>query len=299
MIHYSFIIPHHNAPDLLERCINSIPARSDIQIIMIDDNSEELLRPKNIRKDVEIVYIDKNNTRGAGHARNEGIKRAVGEWVLFVDCDDFLTDNAISVLDKFKDSLSDIVFFKISAVDSETLKPSNRCLTFNDYINAHQKRCILSEGTLRYIQCVPWGKMIRRTLIVNHNIQFEEIKYGNDVIFSLRCGVHAKKIESTNDILYVVTDREGSLITQVSFESVLCRYKVSMRRSKILVDHKKLLFLGNITPDKKRIEKEFGVEKLGEFYTSAAKCGFNKTSLQVYSAIGMIGSLLRFLSRKL
>lgn len=299
MIQYSFIIPHHNAPNLLERCINSIPVRNDIQIIVIDDNSEESLRPKNIRKDVEIIYIDQHNTRGAGHARNEGIKKAVGKWLLFVDCDDFLTDNAISALDKFRDSPSDIVFFKISAVDSDTLKPSNRCLTFNDYIDAHQKRTPLSEGTLRYIQCVPWGKMIRRNLIIDHDIQFEEIRYGNDVIFSLRCGVYAKKIESTNDVLYVVTDREGSLITQVSFESVLCRYKVSMRRSKILVDHKKLFFLGNIVPDKKIIKQNFGAERLDEFYSYAAKCGFNSVSLLVYSVLGMFGSLLRYLFRKI
>lgn len=297
MINYTFIIPHHNAPQLLNRCLDSIPAREDVQVIVVDDNSEENLRPVVTRKGVEAIYIDQQHTQGAGHARNEGMKRAKGKWLLFVDCDDFLADNALLILDMFKDSQSDIIFFKISAVNSDTLQPSNRCLAFNDYIDAHQSHSLMSEGTLRYIQCVPWGKMIRRSLVVDNHIQFEEIRYGNDVIFSLRCGVMAKSIESTKDILYVVTEREGSLVTQVSYESMLCRYKVGVRRAKILVDNKKYLYLGSLNPNIKAIKRSFGADKVRDFYSCAAEYGLTKTTMLAYSAIGRIGGLLRYLFR--
>ena len=299
MINYTFIIPHHNAPQLLNRCLDSIPAREDVQVIVVDDNSEENLRPVVTRKDVEAIYIDKQHTQGAGHARNEGMKRAKGKWLLFVDCDDFLADNALLILDMFKDSQSDIIFFKISAVNSDTLQPSNRCLAFNDYIDAHQSHSPMSEGTLRYIQCVPWGRMIRRSLVVDNHIQFEGIRYGNDVIFSLRCGVMAKSIDSTKDILYVVTDREGSLVTQVSYDSMLCRYKVGVRRAKILVDNKKYLYLGSLSPNIKAIKRSFGADKVSDFYSCAAEHGFTKTAMLAYSVIGRIGSLLRYLFRKI
>lgn len=299
MISYTFIIPHHNAPQLLSRCLDSIPAREDVQVIVVDDNSEENLRPVVTRKDVEIVYIDKQHTRGAGHARNEGIKRAKGEWLLFVDCDDFLAENILSMLDKYRASQSDIIFFKIAAVNSITLQPSNRCLAFNAYIDAHQRHRPMSEGTLRYIQCVPWGKMIRRSLVADNHIQFEEIRYGNDVIFSLRCGTLAKSIASTDDVLYVVTDREGSLVTQVSYESMLCRYKVSVRRAKILVENRKYLYLGSVKPNTRAIKQSFGVDKISDFYSYAAENGFTKTTMLTYSVIGRIGSLLRYLFRKI
>lgn len=299
MINYTFIIPHHNAPQLLNRCLDSIPAREDVQVIVVDDNSEESLRPVVARTDVEVIYIDKQHTRGAGHARNEGIKRAKGKWLLFVDCDDFLAENVLSVLDKHSASQSDIIFFKIAAVNSDTLQPSDRCLAFNAYIDAHLRHRPMSEGTLRYIQCVPWGKMIRRSLIDDNHIQFEEIMYGNDVIFSLRCGILAKSIASTDDVLYVVTDREGSLVTQVSYESMLCRYKVSVRRAKILVENGKYLYLGSVKPNTRAIKRSFDANKISDFYSYAAGYGFTKTTMLAYSVIGRIGSLLRYLFRKI
>ena len=86
MINYSIIIPHKNIPDLLQRCLNSIPRRTDIQIIVVDDNSD----PKKVdfehfpgvgEKCVE-VYFTKEG-KGAGYARNMGLKYAKGKWLLF------------------------------------------------------------------------------------------------------------------------------------------------------------------------------------------------------------------------
>ena len=57
---------------------------------------------------------------------------------------------------------------------------------------------------------VPWGKMIKKSLIENHRIRFEEIKYSNDILFSVHVGCLAKKIEAIDTVLYVVTSHEGS-----------------------------------------------------------------------------------------
>lgn len=79
---YSFIIPHYNTPLLLLRCINSIPIRKDIQIIIVDDcspNTEELRMV--IKQVKQIPYVEFYNTPqngGAGLARNIGITHAIG-----------------------------------------------------------------------------------------------------------------------------------------------------------------------------------------------------------------------------
>ena len=57
MINYSIIIPHKNSPELLERCLNSIPERKDIEIIVVDDCSNENGRPQIDREGVEIIYV--------------------------------------------------------------------------------------------------------------------------------------------------------------------------------------------------------------------------------------------------
>ena len=56
MIYYSFIIPHHNTPDLLKRLIDSIPQREDIEVIVVDDNSDEDKKANISRPDVKMIF---------------------------------------------------------------------------------------------------------------------------------------------------------------------------------------------------------------------------------------------------
>ena len=85
---YSFIIPHRNSPALLNRLIESIPQRKDIEIIIVDDNSSIDKRPSIIRGDLKIIELEEQDSNGAGHARNIGLDMAQGEWLLFADADD-------------------------------------------------------------------------------------------------------------------------------------------------------------------------------------------------------------------
>ena len=85
-INYSFIIPHKNSVKLLNRCLDSIPQREDIEIIVVDDNSDE--KPI-VKRTVEVVYLTYKESNGAGKARNIGITKAKGRWLLFADCDDY------------------------------------------------------------------------------------------------------------------------------------------------------------------------------------------------------------------
>ena len=81
---YSFIIPHHNTPELLQRLVDSIPQREDIEIIVVDDNSDDDKKANVIRSDVQIIFINKEHTKGAGKARNIGMDVAIGKWLLYV-----------------------------------------------------------------------------------------------------------------------------------------------------------------------------------------------------------------------
>lgn len=94
MVNYSIIIPHKNIPDLLQRCLDSISPREDVQVIVVDDNSDLLIVdfehfPGIDRDDVELIFP--KDGKGAGYTRNVGLDHAVGKWLLFVDADDFYT----------------------------------------------------------------------------------------------------------------------------------------------------------------------------------------------------------------
>lgn len=296
---YSFIIPHHNSPELLDRCLSTIPQRSDIEIIVVDDNSSEDKRPICQRTDTTILYIDKEHTKGAGRARNTGLAKANGKWLLFVDCDDMLAENAILALDKQKDSEHDIIFFCISAVNSDTLEPIERCGVFNDYVHNFRKRKPCSENTLRYNHLVPWGKMIRREMVVANNIAFDEVRYSNDIMFAGKCGLNAKSIGVSEDVLYTVTHREGSLVTQVSKESVYCRHEVLMRRIKLLMQHKKYLYinapLSYITYSKQHYDSEF----VDGLKSCARDNGYTNSKLYLLQLLYLVGCGIRHACAKL
>lgn len=210
-ISYSFIIPHHNSKKLLTRCLASIPHRNDIEIIVIDDNSKDEEKPKKEREDEQIIYIDAVHTKGAGRARNEGIRIARGVWIVFADSDDFFHDGFMNVLDQYKDSEYEVVYYSADYVDSQTLKPVTKhpipALTYFDKYDGSR----YSEDCVKYKVHAPWAKMVKREFIYKYRISFEEIPKGNDVFFTFQIGFYSKNIAIEKKKLYMYTYNSTSL----------------------------------------------------------------------------------------
>ena len=209
---FSIIIPHYDIPDLLMRCLKSIPVSEDIQVIVVDDNSPDadtyLERyPELSRPYLEFIRASKNG--GAGYARNIGLDYAKGKWLLFADADDFFVDDMYDIITTHTESDADVIYFRKRAVYSDDINhKSSRSGYIDEIMDIYLKTGNELPITTRY--GVPWGKMIKKSLVENHHIRFEEIKYSNDILFSVHVGCFAKKIEAIDTVLYVVTSREGS-----------------------------------------------------------------------------------------
>lgn len=204
MINYTFIIPHRNTPDLLYRCLNSIPQRNDIQIIVVDDNSEAEKKPHIFRSDVKIIFLGQSESKGAGHARNVGLREASGRWLLFADADDYYVDGFIEYLDNYINSDIEVLYFGADSVDSNTLKQANRTNNLNEILKRYvDNGCNLDE--VKYKVKAPWFKMVRYEFVKKHDIKFEEIIKGNDILFTYLIGFCSSKFHVTDKILYVCT----------------------------------------------------------------------------------------------
>ena len=210
---YSIIIPHYDIPDLLMRCLKSIPVSEDIQVIVVDDNSPNadtyLERyPELSRPYLEFIRTPKNG--GAGYARNIGLDHAKGKWLLFADADDFFVDNMYDIITTHAESDADVIYFQKRAVYSNDI---NRKSPRSGYLDRIMDIYLKTgdELPVRTRYYVPWGKMIKKSLVERHHIRFEEIRYANDILFSTYVGCFAKKIEAIDSVLYVVTSREGSM----------------------------------------------------------------------------------------
>jgi glycosyltransferase involved in cell wall biosynthesis len=234
---FSIIIPHKNIPDLLQRCLDSIPRREDIQIIVVDDNSDENQVDFNNfpglnDKHVEL-YLTKEG-KGAGYARNVGLIHAKGKWLLFADADDFFTENAFNLFFAYKDSFHDIIYFKVTSCYSDTYEPANRCDRTNQLIESffHQKND--AENKLRCGHRAPWGKMIKTELVNKNEICFDEVLSADDMMFSTVTSITASSVNVVNAPVYCTTVRKGSIEHTSSYEKLLSRYLVFLRVNEFL-----------------------------------------------------------------
>lgn len=221
-ISYSFIIPHKNSVRLLERCLNSIPIRDDIQIIVVDDNSEEneSLQTLITKFPQAELYLTKEN-RGAGYARNVGLKYAKGKWLLFADADDFYhKENLSTVINKYlSDDKTDLIYLNAKKIDDDgNVHP----YVITSYINNYLNKRIYSEKVLRYGIWTPWTRMVRRKLVEDNNLLFEEVSVGNDIMFCLNCSKYAQTIGVETSITYFYyTPTNGSITAKNYILSML------------------------------------------------------------------------------
>lgn len=249
-INYSIIIPHYNIPELLVRCLNSIPIREDIQVIVVDDCSPEgdkYLKtiPELSRPFLEFYSTPKGGS--AGRARNVGIEHAKGKWLTFVDADDFFVEDASRILDKYKDREEDVLYFQsISVMSNDITKSSDRhCFLY--HFDQYMKNG--NELLLRFEFDAPWGKFVKKSLIDEHHIRFDEVRWSNDTFFSAAIGVYAKSIAVPEEVLYVVTEREGSLTSAkiMSEEEWTVRYHSSLHVQELFdknnITHKRYAFV--------------------------------------------------------
>lgn len=236
-INFSIIIPHKNIPLQLQRCLDSIPKREDTEVIIVDDNSSyDLVKfekfPGLNEKNTDVIFS--KESKGAGFARNLALAKAKGRWLIFADADDFFTDCLNTKMDEYKESDADIIFFQSESADSDTLnRIESRGRSYNLWLTESvKKQTILND--VRYNINPPWSKFYSRSFIEENQIRFDEVLTANDVMFSTRCGYHAKKVHIDLDYLYCSTARPGSLDTTYNIEHIKPRFEVALAKYQFL-----------------------------------------------------------------
>lgn len=196
----------------MQYCLDSIPVRDDVQVIVVDDNSDaDKVEHFPQWKGTNYKCCLTKEGKGAGYARNVGLEYAKGRWVLFVDADDFLLPGVGEIFDEEKDTEADIVFFRPKAVLLEDrMTYSKRADFYNAIIDKFCQTGDESELRCRWLS--PCSKLYKLNLIRDNGICFDEIRFSNDNLFSVKSGVCAGKI-SVRDKSYLCITESGSSLT--------------------------------------------------------------------------------------
>jgi glycosyltransferase involved in cell wall biosynthesis len=245
-IRISVIIPVYNSESYLSECMDSILSQSlgEIEIICVDDGSTDasLSMLKNYEKrDARIRIIEQSHKNGAA-ARNRGLEIAKGEYLAFMDADDYYYADALKIAysKAEKDSEIDIVVFGA-----------------NEYNVANKREKFLAESLVRE-NCPdhvpfspdemadklfnsfhnwPWNKIFRRSFIEKNGILFQEVGRSNDVLFVSLALALAKKITLADQALICHRVGHGANMQALTSEDPLAFWTAFLKTYQELERH--------------------------------------------------------------
>ena len=248
MIKISVIVPVYNVENYLIQCLDSIINQTlkDIEIICVDDcspdNSIEILEEyKN--KDNRINIIRHSNNQGLGPARNTGLKYANGEYISFVDSDDYIDKNFLfylySTAKKYDSDVTNTINIK-NDFDGQLRdhwrfnKIKNLPNCFNDSISNISIKDE-KENTIEYPYMTAWNKIYRKSFLLENDLYFMDIISGaEDEDFYRRLLICEPKISYNHNAIYYYRQRHGSImniIQKASYNQSFMRHLVQLLRS--------------------------------------------------------------------
>lgn len=237
----SIIVPHYNTPDSLLTLIRSIPAREDIEVIIADDNSNISLEGlQQELKSFPGVHFFKNDSgkKGAGASRNVALKHAVGTWLLFADADDYFVENFWESVLPYLDTDYDMVYFPPTSVDVVTGELSSRHVMYMELVDNYRKKPTVKNLTeMKYGFCTPWSKLIRRSIVEENHIAFDEIMVSNDIMCMTKCAYYSRKVTASDKTIYCVTRGGKTLTAKKDEQRFDTRIQVLVNRYVFLREH--------------------------------------------------------------
>lgn len=294
----SVIVPVYNVEEYLNECIESIVNQTytELNIILVNDGSEDnslQICRKWEKKDRRIIVIDQKN-QGVSKARNAGLKRAMGNYVIFVDADDFIDLTAIEFLVKNREQhiLPGLAIDRFLEKNEKGSKPQKVTENFRD----------LMDRRSGYF-C--WGILYDIEIIKKYHIVFpERIENLEDVIWNIIYGIHVENTILIEKAQYHYRNREGSITSKckdyewqiecwIKVLNVLDSVEINKEKKKYLKQEKRRcrnnlfaeVYCGNVSwknfahiCEKNQSQQNF---KIVEFYIYKVLFGIKNISFEV------------------
>lgn len=207
----SIIVPIYNVEKYLERCITSIINQTykNIEVLLIDDcatDKSNTIAKEFEQKDSRCKYIKREKNGGLSAARNTGVENATGEYLSFVDSDDWISENFIlNLLSKAKEQDADITVCDYIMIDDNGKKTkANTLENLNDNSSIEDKIAYLRNHVVT--------KLFKREFFIKQNLRFpEEIKRAAEMGLSIPMLTRTNKIAILDEALYFYYQRSNSL----------------------------------------------------------------------------------------
>ena len=282
MVKLSIIIPVYNVENYISQCLESIFSQSfkDFEIICVNDGSSDnsLGVLQNFKaKDDRIIIIDKKN-EGSGIARNAGLAMAKGDYVYFVDGDDWIEDNALEKMVSKADELkTDILIF--GGLSYYNNKGKNGGYSTDKFSKKYLDKVFSSKDIKKDIFKFPstaWTKLYRHDFLIKNNIKFQDIKAGQDQLPFFHSMIKAERIALLPQNLYCYRKNRKGAVTAAkkkkNFSPVYVFYGIEeMLKSENLLDEYKNIFVNKYLSKATSWLGKFQDDLKSEYYSEYMK----------------------------
>lgn len=309
-IKLSIVVAVYNLEEYLPRCLDSLVNQTlkDIEIICVDDGSTdsapEIVDQYTKKYPNKITAYHKKNG-GEFTTRNYGLERSIGEYVTFVDTDDYVELNwAEKLYNAASKNNADLAICAFERIDLETNK-----VTSTDMVSFGEctKEIIKDDDFMLFINPAPWNKIYKREKI--KDLKFLPFRGFNDTMFLAQCFIKMKKIAFIPDVLYHYYLRNDSQIHTVNKQDVdnLKKYLLEVKQSyidsnkyeemKYILDMMAFLHLGISVMYRASYDKNINIKEmtkqtikyLDENFTSWRKNPFLKFTYSIKKGFKHIG----------
>lgn len=255
MTKLSVIIPIYNVEKYIPQCLDSILNQvfKDFEIICVNDgssdNSLSVLQSYKA-KDDRIIIIDKKN-EGSGVARNAGLSIAKGDYIYFIDGDDWVEENVFDKIIAKADELNTdiLIFGGLSYYEGKGKKGGYSADKLpKKYLNKVFSAKDIKKDIFKF-PSTAWTKLYKRDFLIKNNIKFQDIKVGQDQLPFFHSMIKAERIALLPENIYCYRkNRKGSAMTvkkKKNFSPIYVFYGIEeMLKSENLLDEYKSVFVG-------------------------------------------------------
>lgn len=231
---FSLIIPAYNVEKYIKKCLDSVlnQTYNDYEIIIINDgstdNTSKILESYKSNKKIKIINQE---NKGLSNARNTGVSNAKGDYILFIDSDDFIEKELLEILNKtIKDE--DLVRFQIRILD-ETNKiiKEYKEETFNNLNGIEAFNKLSKYNLVELAVCYAYKK----DTFLKNNYKFEEKTYHEDFGLIPYIIISSKKVTSINYIGYNYLQRKNSIMNNTDYEKEIKKSNDVLKHYKNLI----------------------------------------------------------------
>lgn len=283
-IKFSIIMPVYGVEKFINKSIQSILAQTyeNYELILVNDCTKDnsgIICKNYAEKYDNIIYLEHNENKGLSESRNTGLEKATGEYVLFLDSDDYFENNMLESIEKsLQINRADVVVFGLIEEymdqNNEHIKMTIQHFLKTQYFNNIELRKSIINLEQETLYGYAWNKAYNLQYLNNKKLKFTNVKHIEDIEFNVRFFENISSLNILEDRLYHYVQHGGQRLTNKKIDNY---FDLQKQRIEIIMKQQKRWGLYEIT----KVKETLSLIYFRSFFSAIERCFVDCDNIQI------------------